>query len=68
VKAKWRGELLRRENFLLNWGNYIVNCGIRGWRLGLLRPIMDLVEITGSDEGKMRGGESIASGKGVVVQ
>jgi hypothetical protein len=29
---------------------------------------MALVGITGSDEGKLRGGESIASGKGVVVQ
>jgi hypothetical protein len=29
---------------------------------------MALVGMTGSDEGKLRGGESIASGKGVVVQ
>jgi hypothetical protein len=56
MKAKRRSELLRRENFLLDRETAIVNCGIRGWRQGLLRPIMAWVGITGSDEGELRGG------------
>jgi hypothetical protein len=68
MKAKHRSELLGRDNFLLDRAVSIVNCGIRGWRKGLLRPIMSWVGIVGSDEGKLRGGESITSRKGDVIQ
>jgi len=32
MKNQWRSELLRRENFLLDGENTIVNCGIRSLR------------------------------------
>jgi hypothetical protein len=68
VKARRRGELLRRENFLLDWVATKVNGGIGHRRSGLLRSIMALVEMTGNDEGKLRGREFVAYVKGVVVQ
>jgi hypothetical protein len=68
VKAKRRGEILRRENFLLDWETSKVNGGIGSRRSRLLRLIMVMVKTTGNDEGKLRGGESVASVKGVIVQ
>jgi hypothetical protein len=61
MKAQRRSELLRRENFLFDRENSIVNYGIRGGRQGLLRTIMAWVGITGSDERELRGVEPITS-------